>query len=164
DRGERDAPRARLGGPRDPRAVEHDPAARQGLRQRGHRPAAVLPGGATRRDLPRPQGQVPGPARCHAAEAVGGPPRARRRADPPKRPTWALRTLPRARGSGPAATTGYRFSAAASGSSSSSWTSGRTRVNTVRPGRLSTVRVPSWWCATWRAIARPRPLPPPAPL
>ena len=54
---QRDAVRARVGGPRHPRDQQHHAAAGQDLRQRGHLPGPVLRGGRRRRLRDQLQGQ-----------------------------------------------------------------------------------------------------------
>ena len=69
---ERDAVRAGVGGHRHPRGLEHHAAARQDLRERGHRPGALLRERRGVRDLLRGQeGQVPGPAEPHPPSSSG---------------------------------------------------------------------------------------------
>src|SRR2546428_654097 len=70
------AVRARVGGLRDARDLEHDAAAGQDLRQRRDRPGPLFHRGRGRRvrvELRRQEGQVPGAAGNHAAEAVTDP-------------------------------------------------------------------------------------------
>ena len=66
---QRHAVRAGVGRARHDRDLEHDAAAGEDLRQRGHRAGAVLPERRAVRDLIQGQeGQIPGAARGHAAE------------------------------------------------------------------------------------------------
>ncbi len=63
---------AGLGRARDARILEHHPAARQNLRQRRRVPVPVPARQRTlRSQLQRPRGQIYGPARSDAAEALG---------------------------------------------------------------------------------------------
>ena len=69
---QRDALRARVGGPRDDRDFEHHAAAGEDLRQRRHRAGAVLPERRAVRGVVQGQGrQVSEPARRDAAEDLG---------------------------------------------------------------------------------------------
>jgi hypothetical protein len=75
DHHQRHAVRARVGGVRDARDQQHHAAAGAHLRQRGHRPGAVLRERRAVRDLVQGQGgEVPVPAGHHAAEALVGMP------------------------------------------------------------------------------------------
>ena len=68
DHRQRHPARARVGGHRHARGLEHDAAARADLRRRGHRAVPVLRGRRGVRDLLRRQeGEVPGAAGPHAA-------------------------------------------------------------------------------------------------
>ena len=68
DHRQRHPARARMGGHRHARGLEHDAAARAHLRRRGHRAVPVLRGQRGVRDLLRRQeGEVPGAAGPHAA-------------------------------------------------------------------------------------------------
>ena len=89
DHRERHALRAGVGGHRHPRGLEHDAPARQDLRQRGHRPGAVLRERRGVRDLLRRQeGQVPGAAGrspCRSSRRAADGPRDRHHGRPPHR-------------------------------------------------------------------------------